>query len=71
MTIGSALLLAHSGGFSWDEALFVALPVLVLALLARKAKRVAAEEAAREAEEQERRPGPRGRPDSEDGSHEG
>jgi len=36
-------LLAHAGGFSWDEALFLLVPVIVLAILARQAKKKAAE----------------------------
>lgn len=35
---GTALL-AHSGGFSWDEAVFVLLPVVVLLVLARQARK--------------------------------
>ena len=34
-------LLAHAGGFGWDEALFMALPVVVLLFLARQAKKQA------------------------------
>ena len=32
-------MLAHTGGFSWDEGLFVAVPLVVLALLALAAAR--------------------------------
>jgi hypothetical protein len=42
--VNIARLLAHSGGFGWDEALFLLLPVVVLVLLGRQAKRKAAEE---------------------------
>ncbi|HVM09453.1 MAG TPA: hypothetical protein VM345_13380 [Acidimicrobiales bacterium] len=36
-------LLAHSGGFSWDEALFLVLPVIVLLILTRQARKKAEE----------------------------
>ena len=36
-------LLAHTGGFSWDEALFLLVPVIVLVVLARQARKKAAE----------------------------
>ena len=31
--------LAHAGGLGWDEALFMALPVVILLLLARQARK--------------------------------
>ena len=34
-----APLLAHAGGLGWDEALFMALPVVILLLLARQARK--------------------------------
>ena len=43
------LVLAHSGGFSWDEAAFVLLPVLVLLVLSRQARKRAAAQAEEEA----------------------
>lgn len=55
-----AAVLAHQGG--WDEALFVALPIAVLAILLWVARRRAEREAAEEAEETgdkgDRRPPP-------------
>ena len=42
--MNAARLLAHAGGFGWDEALFLLLPVVVLLVLARQAKRKAAED---------------------------
>ncbi len=44
----SAVLVAHQGG--WDEAVFVALPMVVLVLLLGLARRRAEREAAAEAE---------------------
>lgn len=35
----TAPLVAHAGGFGWDEALFVLLPVVVLLVLARQARK--------------------------------
>jgi ABC-type Fe3+-siderophore transport system permease subunit len=35
----TAGLLAHAGGIGWDEALFMALPVVILLLLARQARK--------------------------------
>lgn len=35
----TAPLLAHAGGLGWDEALFVLLPVVVLLVLARQARK--------------------------------
>ncbi|HEX7167861.1 MAG TPA: hypothetical protein VF230_12845 [Acidimicrobiales bacterium] len=32
-------LLAHAGGFGWDELVFLILPVVVLVVLARQARR--------------------------------
>lgn len=38
-------LLAHAGGFSWDETLFLLLPIVVFGLLLAAAKRKGATEA--------------------------
>ncbi|HEX4980005.1 MAG TPA: hypothetical protein VFV35_08065 [Acidimicrobiales bacterium] len=44
-----APLLAHESGFSWDELVFVAVPIVILLLLARQARRAVAEEPPEEA----------------------
>ena len=36
--------LAHTGGFGWDEALFLVVPVVVLLLLSRQARKKAEEQ---------------------------
>jgi hypothetical protein len=41
--VTTAPLLAHAGGFSWDEALFLVLPVIVLLILTRQARKKAEE----------------------------
>ena len=61
--MNAAVLLAHAGGFGWDEALFVAIPVVVLLILGRQARKKA-EAAAAAAEAAEAANSADGRPDS-------
>ena len=46
-------IVAHAGGFGWDEALIFALPVAILAVLQVLARRKAAQEAADDAGSEE------------------
>ena len=35
------MIVAHAGGFGWDELVFLALPVLIILLLGRQARKKA------------------------------
>ena len=45
MKVAMTALVAHAGGFGWDEALIFALPVAILGVLQVLARRKAAQEA--------------------------
>ena len=48
----SDAMVAHAGGFGWDEALIFALPVAILGVLQVLARRKAAKEAGAEADDE-------------------
>ena len=54
----TASLLAHSGGFSWDEMLFLLAPIVIFAVLMVAAKRKAAAEESDAEGDEEGGPGP-------------
>ena len=43
MTVDMGLLVAHAGGFGWDEALIFVVPVVILGVLQLLARRKAGE----------------------------
>lgn len=55
----AVLVLAHQGG--WDEAVFVAVPMVILAVLLAAARRRAEREGGGDADEAGSEPGPPGR----------